>query len=138
VERKDAFEITFRWARSVPFDGAPSYVLPFPTGSGPLLRAAGGRLRNLVASGPATVTGIVESLHDDADGADRWRIKVRGELRTDRSERARRTVWVRLADQALYDRAIAAHREHRAITVSGELSSPAGRVELLPDRLADL
>jgi hypothetical protein len=138
AERKDAFEITFRWARSIPFDGGPSHVLPFPAGSGPLLQAAGGRLRALVASGPATVTGIVESLHDDAAGADRWRIKVRGELRTDRIERARRAVWVRLADQTSYDRAIVAHRERREITVSGELSSPAGRVELVPDRLAEL
>ncbi|MEU4220882.1 hypothetical protein [Actinoplanes sp. NPDC026623] len=138
AERKDAFEITFRWARSIPFDGAPSHVLPFPAGSGPLLQAAGGRLRNLVASGSAAVTGIIESLHDDTARADRWRIKVRGELRTDRIQRARRAVWVRLADQASYDRAIAAHREHREITVSGELSSPTGRVELVPDRLADL
>ncbi|MCO8277070.1 hypothetical protein M1L60_41485 [Actinoplanes sp. TRM 88003] len=138
TERRDAFEITFRWARAMPLDGASSHVLPFPAGSGPLLQAAGSRLRKLVASGAATVTGIVESLHDDVVGADRWRIKVRGWLRTDRVESARRAVWVRLADQASYDRAITAHREHREITVSGELTSPAGRVELVPGQLAGL
>lgn len=137
TERQDAFEIMFHWARAVPFDGAPTQVLAFPAGSGQVLHAAGSRLRNLVASGPATVTGIVESLHDDPVGADRWRIKVRGELRTDRIPRSRRAVWVRLADQASYERAIAAHREHREITASGELSSATGRVELVPDRLAD-
>lgn len=138
AERKDAFEITFRWARSLPFDGTPSHVLPFPAGTGSVLQAAGIRLRNLVASGPARVIGTIESLHDDAAGADRWRIKVRGDLTTDRIERTRRAVWVRLTDQASYDRAISAHREHHEITVSGELSSLAGRVELVPDRFTDL
>ncbi len=138
ADRKDAFEIMFRWARSAPLGETPSHVVPFPAGSGALLRAASGRLRNLVASGPATVTGVVESLHDDAAGGDRWRIKVRGELRTNLTYRGRRAVWVRLADQASYDRAITAHREHRRITVSGELTSAAGRVELIPGRHTDL
>jgi hypothetical protein len=138
AERRDAFEIMFRWARSVPLDGTPTHVIPFPAGSGPLLRTASGRLRNLVASGPATVAGLVESLHDDAAGADRWRIKVRGELRTDLTDRGRRAIWVRLADQSAYDRAISAHQEHRTVRLSGELTSRNRRVELIPGQHPDL
>jgi hypothetical protein len=132
--RNEPFEITFRWARSQPLD-VPSHVLAFPETSGPLLQAAARRLRGLDASGPATVTGVVEGLHDDAAGNDRWRIKVRGELRTGHIERSRRAaIWVRLTDQAAYDQAIKAHRERRVITVSGELSSATGRVEVVPAR----
>jgi len=131
--RNEPFEIAFRWARSQPFD-APSHVVAFPEASGELLQAAAGRLRRLNAAGPATVTGVIEGLYDDAAGGDRWRIKVRGTLRTEHNERSRRAVWVRLADQTAYDRAITAHRERRMITVAGQLSSSTGRVELVPGR----
>jgi hypothetical protein len=131
TSRNEPFEITFRWARSQPLE-AQSHVLAFPETSGSLLHAAAERLRGLNASGPATVTGVVEGLYDDAAGGDRWRIKVRGELRTEHVERSRRAVWVRLADQVTYDRAITAHRQRRVITVSGKLSSATGRVELVP------
>jgi hypothetical protein len=136
-DRNEPFEIIFRWARSQPLD-APSQFVAFPAGSGLLLRAAAGRLRSLNASGSATVSGVVEGLHDDAAGNDRWRIKVRGELRTEHAERARRAVWVRLADQAAYDRAITVHRERKVITVTGELSSTTGRVELVPRQGFDI
>lgn len=127
------FEITFHWARAQPLE-VRAHAFAFPEVAGPLLQEASGRLRVLNASGPATVTGVVEGLYDDAAGDDRWRIKVRGELRTEQVERARRAVWVRLVDQAAYDRAITAHRERSVITVSGELSSTTGRVELVPGR----
>lgn len=133
IERDEPFEITFRWARSQPLD-APSHVVAFPETAGSLLLAAAGRLRNLNASGAAMVSGVVEGLYDDVAGNDRWRIKVRGSLRTEHVERARRAVWVRLADQDTYDRAITAHRERRVVTVIGELSSATGRVELVPTR----
>jgi hypothetical protein len=132
-ERNAPFEIMFRWARSQPLD-EPVQVVAFPDTAGPLLRDAAGRLRSLNASGTATVSGVIEGLHDDAAGNDRWRIRVRGELRTERTERTRRAVWVRLADQTAYDRAMAAHREQRTIVVTGELSSATGRVELVPSR----
>jgi hypothetical protein len=136
--RSEPFEITFRWARAQPLD-TPSHVLAFPPTAESLLQAAATRLRGLNASGPATVTGIVAGLHDDPAGGDRWRIKVRGDLRTERVEQSRRAaVWVRLADQATYDRAITAHRERRRITVSGELSSSTGRVELVPGRTPEI
>lgn len=133
ADRNEPFEVSFRWARSHPLD-TPSHVISFPQTSGSLLRAAAERLRGLNASGPATVTGVVEGLYDDAAGDDRWRIKVRGDLYTERTERSRRAVWVRLGDQAAYDRAIDAHRLQRVITVAGELSSATGRVELVPGR----
>ncbi|WP_155060492.1 hypothetical protein [Streptomyces blattellae] len=123
-DRSEPFEITFRWARAQPLD-APSHVVAFPGSSGSLLCAAATRLRGLNATGDATLRGVVEGLHDDAAGNDRWRIKVRGELRTEHAELVRRAVWVRLPDQASYD---------RAITVTGELSSATGRVELVPRR----
>jgi hypothetical protein len=132
-DRSEPFEIGFRWARSQPRD-VPSRVVAFPETSGSLLHAASLRLRDLNATGAATVSGVVEGLHDDSSGNDRWRIKVRGELRTEHAELVRRAVWVRLPDQASYDRAITAHRERQAITVMGELSSMTGRVELVPRR----
>jgi hypothetical protein len=133
LDRNGPFDITFRWARSQPLD-APLHVVAFPETSGSLLLAAAERLRGLNASGVATVSGVVEGLYDDAAGNDRWRIKVRGELRTEQAEHARRAVWVRLPDQASYDRAIAVHRERRVITLTGELSSRTGRVELVSRR----
>jgi hypothetical protein len=133
----EPFEITFRWARSQPVDVSPDPVV-FPASAGPLLQAAAVRLRGLNASGGATVTGVVEGLYDDVAGGDRWRIKVRGELRSEQVERARRAVWVRLGDQATYDRAMALHRQRTVITVTGELTSATGRVELLPGRGLEL
>jgi hypothetical protein len=135
--RNEPFEIAFRWARSQPLD-VRSHLVTFPEISGSLLQAAAGRLRGLNASGSATVTGVVEGLYDDAAGDDRWRIKVRGELRTEHIERSRRAVWVRLADQDTYDQAITTHRQRRVITVTGELSSTTGRVELVPGRNLEL
>jgi hypothetical protein len=136
-KQSEPFEIGFRWARSQPLD-VPSHVLAFPETSGSLLHAASVRLRGLNATGAATVSGVVEGLHDDSSGNDRWRIKVRGELRTEHAELVRRAVWVRLPDQASYDRAITAHRERQVITVMGELSSVTGRVELVPGRGFDI
>ncbi|MFJ9089892.1 hypothetical protein ACIRL3_46505 [Streptomyces sp. NPDC102384] len=135
-DRSEPFEIGFRWARSQPLD-VPSHVVAFPETSGSLLRAASLRLRGLNATGAATVSGVVEGLHDDSSGIDRWRIKVRGELRTEHAELVGKVVWVRLPDQASYDRAITVHRERQVITVVGELSSTTGRVELVPGRRFD-
>ncbi|WP_314415911.1 hypothetical protein [Streptomyces sp. DSM 40484] len=136
-DRREPFEIGFRWARSQPLD-VPSRVVAFPETSGSLLHAASLRLRGLNATGAATVSGLVEGLHDDSSGNDRWRIKVRGELSTEHAELVGRAVWVRLPDQVSYDRAITAHRERQVITVMGELSSKTGRVELVPGRGFDV
>lgn len=137
TSRSEPFEIAFRWSRLQPLD-APSHVLVFPENSGSLLQAAAGRLRSLNASGPATVTGLIKGLHDDEAANDRWRIKVRGQLRTKQAEQSRRAVWIRLPDQATYDRAMIAHRQDRLITAEGELSSTTGRVELVPRRRLEI
>jgi hypothetical protein len=136
AQRGEAFEIFFRWGRALPLEpgiaGRPA--IAFPPGSGALLRTAAQRIRGLAASGPARVTGIVEGLHNDAVGDDRWRIRVRGELRTEQTEPSQRVVWVRLGDQASYDAAILAHQRKSLIIVAGVLSSATGRIELIPNR----
>ena len=135
-QRQEPFEISFRWARGLE-SAVPAQAIAFPAGAGALIRAASQRLRQLNASGTATVLGRVESLHDDAPGSDRWRAKIRGELRTDLGVNSRRTIWVRLARQAAYDLAIQAHRDGLNVRVAGQLSSVNGRIELLaqPDGL---
>jgi hypothetical protein len=136
--RNEPFEITFRWARAQPLDTS-KHVLVFPAASETALQAAAARLRKINASGSATVTGTVSGLEDDVATGDRWRIKIRGHLHTERTEQPLpTTVWVRLADQTTYDKAFTAHRDGRYITVTGELSSTTGRVELVPESSPDI
>jgi hypothetical protein len=136
LQRREPFEISFRWARGL-VSTVPAQAIAFPAGAGALIRAASRHLRQLNASGTAIVVGRVESLHDDAPGGDRWRVKVRGELRTELGVNSRRTVWVRLAGQAAYDLAIRAHRDGLNVRVTGALASMNGPIELLeqPDGL---
>jgi hypothetical protein len=70
-------------------------------------------------------------LHDRPESDDRWRIRIRGELRMRGGTGIGRTVWVRLNGQAPYDRAIAAHRARQRVRARGDLSSLKGRVELI-------
>jgi hypothetical protein len=139
ARRGEPFEISFRWARSLPVELgiADLPAIAFPQGSGTLLKTAAHRLRGLAASGSARVTGVIEGLHNGSVGDDRWRIKVRGELHTDHAQPSRRVVWVRLADQEAYDAAIVAHQRRSMIAVAGELSSATGRIELIPQRPID-
>lgn len=134
--RHDPFELGFGWAQPAPTE-LPARVLGFPAEGGVLVRQASRRLRRADLAGPATVTGLVESLHDDEDGEQRWRIRVRGELRTDRSVSGGRGVWVRLAGPDPYRRAIAAHRDRRPVRVTGfrgdtdhDLAVPPGGLEV--------
>jgi len=134
TQRRQPFEISFRWARGLRSELPPATVR-LPEGAGVVLRAAAARLRQLHVSGEATVTGTVEDLHDDPPGGgDRWRIKVRGELRSEGGVARRRAIWVRLPDQDAYDAAIAAHGEHRPVRAAGVLTSTNGRVELVARR----
>jgi len=128
-DRAQPFEIGFRWAYGVPAP-LPSTTVRIESGRGAVLAAAAHHLRRLHSSGEATITGLVESLHDDANRADRWRIKVRGEVAVSRGVSARRTLWVRLDGHAAYDLAIAAHREQQPVQAQGRLSVVAGRLEL--------
>jgi hypothetical protein len=131
-QRRQPFEIGFRWARGLRSELPPATVT-LPAGSGVLLRAAAVRLRALNVSEDATVSGTVETLSEPL-GAGTWRIKVRGELRTRTSVANRRTVWVRLPDWDAYDLAIAAHSRQRLVRAVGVMTSTTGRVELVARR----
>ncbi|MBQ1021532.1 hypothetical protein KBX71_27150 [Micromonospora sp. D93] len=131
------FEINFRWGRAVPTDSSTSSHL-FPAGAGVLLREAADQLRTLDASGAATITGRIETLHHGTTRDEYWRISVRGGFRAGAGPVRRRKAWVRLPDQAAYDQAIAAHHRQLTVRVSGELSSSTGRVELVPERSFDV
>jgi hypothetical protein len=73
----------------------------------------------------------VESLHDQAQGADRWRIKVRGELTGPAGTIPARTVWARLPGEQPYELAIAAHLARRPVRARGTLTRQRGRLELV-------
>jgi hypothetical protein len=127
--RAQAFEVTFRWGRGLRSDLAADTVR-FTEGDGRVIGAAARHLRQVRISGAAEVTGYVESLHDQPETADRWRIKVRGDLATGGGTRFSRSVWIRLDRQDSYDRAIAAHRDRLLVRARGEFSAVRGRVEL--------
>jgi hypothetical protein len=137
TDHEAPFEIDFRWGRAVPTESGKSRHR-FPAGAGVLLREAADQLRTLDASGAATITGRIETLHHGATRDERWRISVRGDFHTATKPVRRRKIWVRLPDQAAYDRAIAAHHRQLIVRVSGGLSSSTGRVELVPDRGFDV
>jgi hypothetical protein len=131
-QRRQPFEIGFRWARGLRSELPPATVT-LPAGSGVLLRTAAVRLRALNVSDDASVSGTVETLSEPV-GAGTWRIKVRGELRTGMSVANRRAVWVRLPDRDAYDLAITAHSRQRLVRAVGVLTSTTGRVELVARR----
>lgn len=124
-----AFEVTFRWGRGLRSD-LPADTVRFANGTGRIIHAAAGHLRQVRISGAAEVTGFVESLHDQPETADRWRIKVRGDLTTRSGTGFNRTVQIRLDGQASYERALVAHRDRLLVRARGELSAARGRVEL--------
>ncbi|WP_069166936.1 hypothetical protein [Nocardia altamirensis] len=114
-----AFELGFRWSHLAPLDDT---TVQFPGEAGALILA---RSRNAdpAPSGTGVVEGLVTSLSDDESG-DRWRIKVRGILTVNdsESERRRQLVAVRLANDADYASALAAHRDGRIVRASGALT----------------
>jgi hypothetical protein len=128
--QEQPFDVTFRWGRALPVEEG-ARRLTFPAGAGGVLRQAADRLRQLHAAGPASVTGVIETMHNGEGPEARWRICVRGELET-QAGNSRRKVWVRLADDAAYQRAGRLHHARRPIHVAGELSSEIGRIELVP------
>jgi len=128
---EQGFDVTFRWSHRLRAELLADTV-HFNDGAGKIIRAAARRLRKVRVSGTAEVTGFVESLHDQPQTGDRWRVKVRGDLTTRGGTASGRTIWVRLEGQASYDRAIAAHQARDLVWVRGELSAH-GRVELITD-----
>jgi hypothetical protein len=132
---RDPFELEFRWAHGR-HTALPTRTLAFPPGAGERIQEVAQRLRGLDRSGPASVVGRVESLHDSPDGA-RWRVRIRGELHTDRAISGPRGVWVRLPGQRLYELAIEAHQTGRPVRVTGFREGTAARQDLAvpPDGL---
>ncbi len=130
-QHEQAFDISFRWSPGLRA-GLPADTVHFSDGAGQIIRSAAQRLRQIRVSGPAEVAGFVESLHDQPETADRWRVKVRGDLTMRGGTAFGRTIWVRLDGQASYDRAIAAHQAQHLVRVRGDLSVH-GRVELVTD-----
>jgi hypothetical protein len=142
----DSFELGFRWARGIA-SPLPDQVLGFPPGSGSLIgelsdQLRGSRLARLPAAaaelpdlaGPVTITGLVDTLNDNQAGSDRWRVKVRGALRFGDGPRTRRVLWVRLPGQDSYDVALAAHRDHQQVQVTGLWTDTApNRVRIIAD-----
>ncbi len=128
---REPFELGFRWAHGLPAD-VSSRLVPFLPDSGLLTRAAAARLRRLRVTGRAVALGVVDGQHDEAGGADRWRIRVRGELQAGSEwlTGARRLTWARLPDQETYDRALEAYRVGQRVRIDGQLTSQDGRVEL--------
>jgi hypothetical protein len=129
--RQQPFEIGFRWARALPSD-LPARSIRFGHGDGAVLHDAARQLEQLLAGGQAQITGLIESLHDEPQGDDRWRIRIRGQLTTEAGLDPARPVWVRL-DAAAYDRALDAHRRRRSVRARGRLRLVQRRVELHPD-----
>lgn len=130
-QHEQAFDVSFRWSPGLR-SGLPADTVHFSHGAGQIVRTAAQRLRQVRVSGPAEVAGFVESLHDQPETADRWRVKVRGDLTMRGGTAFGRTIWVRLDGQASYDRAIAAHQAQHLVRVRGDLSVH-GRVELVTD-----
>jgi hypothetical protein len=123
------FEVSFRWGRGAgPQLNADT--VHFAEGAGRVISAAARHLRQVRISGPAEVGGYVESLHDRPETADRWRIKVRGDLTTPSGTTYSRSVWIRLDGQDSYDRAIVAHRDQLLVRARGEMDATSRRVEL--------
>ncbi|WP_328331836.1 hypothetical protein OHA70_12460 [Kribbella sp. NBC_00382] len=125
----ESFELGFRWARGIA-SPQPDQVLGFPPGSGSLIgelsdQLRGSGLARVAApglpdlSGPVTITGRLETLNDNETGSDRWRVKVRGTLRSAGRPGTRRVLWVRLPGQDSYDVALAAHRNHQRVEITG-------------------
>jgi hypothetical protein len=127
--RAQPFEVSFRWGRAAGPELNADTVY-FAEGSGRVISAAARHLRQVRISGSAEVRGYVESLHDRPETADRWRIKVRGDLTTPSGTTYSRSVWIRLDGQDSYDRAIVAHRDQLLVRARGEMDATSRRVEL--------
>lgn len=129
--QEEPFDIAFRWGRGLA-SGLRAETIGFAEGAGRVVRAAAAHLRETDVSGDGVVTGVVESLYDRLDD-DRWRIRIRGELRSPDGSQIGRAVWVRLDGPASYERAIVAHRSRERVRATGTLSNLNGRIELVVD-----
>jgi hypothetical protein len=122
------FEIGFRWARDVPTDAVAGMIV-FEPGSGKVLRTARHRLLRLQQR-RASVTGLVRTLSHG--GGTRFRAQVQGPVIVGETA-ARRSVWVRLPDEATYERAVSAHLNGFAVHAHGTLRDMNGTQELVAE-----
>ncbi|MFE0147339.1 hypothetical protein ACFWY5_09350 [Nonomuraea sp. NPDC059007] len=120
------FEVGFRWARAVPSE-VPARTVVFEAETGTLLRRVAHRLRRLRRD-TASVTGLIGTLFDNG-GQDRFRVHVHGEVTIQHGD-PRRSIWVRLPDEAAYDVAVEAHRNRTPVRAHGTLMEVNGRLEL--------
>lgn len=116
------FEIGFRWARALPTD-LPPRTVTFEAGMGPLLRRAAHRLRRRQHKN-TTVIGQIVALADSG-----FRVQVRG-THSAGDSRSEGVIWVRLSDQAAYDRAVEAHLRKASVRARGDLVEVQRRREL--------
>jgi hypothetical protein len=123
------FEVGFSWARGLPSD-RPAARLRFSETLTRIVAQGGKDLRELDASGRATIVGRIERLVFDPPP---HRVLVRGRLES-RGRTEEGSVWVRL-NQADYERA---SREHHRPGVlfrfSGHLLKTAARTDMILDQ----
>ncbi|RBQ20608.1 hypothetical protein DP939_05815 [Spongiactinospora rosea] len=121
------FDVSFGWARGL---AAPSSeTIRFSATMASVLGQAAKQLRELARVGHATITGMIEDLHDDGVGSPR--IKIRGELQTS-ADTVTRAVWV-VVDNVTYGQAGDLHYRRLPVQVSGDLVMTGTRLELRPD-----
>jgi hypothetical protein len=143
-----AFEIGFGWSHRLPSD-VPAATYRFDEDSGSRFRATAEKLRHaessaafrqsgvsLLDTGLArqviTATGLIETLHRDQPDGDQWTIDVRAD--SPLTGTSRRVLHVQLPDRAVYEAALAAHRQERRVRVAGDVTIHPRRTEL---RVAD-
>jgi hypothetical protein len=129
--RYRAFEIGFGWARGMPAD-QPAEPLSFSENMVGILAGAGEELTRVARSRWARIVGRVETLHE---GAEEQRIRIIGELRTEKEEElGRRSVWVTVSP-AQYESAWEAQRNGWSMIVDGHLGTKRGRLQMEPRRV---
>ncbi|MEU8202930.1 hypothetical protein [Streptosporangium sp. NPDC049046] len=123
------FSVSVSWARGL---NAPAReTIGFSATMAGVLSQTAKQLRDLSRIGQATVTGVIEALHDD--GVEAPRIKIRGELQTSSSGSLARAIWV-VVNRAQYERAGVLHYQRATVRVSGRLTTNGKRLEMRPDR----
>ena len=127
-----SFEVGFGWARGMPAE-EPSEAVPFSENMIGILALAGDELTNLARSGPARLTGQVETLN--LGSGEQPRIKIVGELRTEKGTvLGRRSMWVTVSP-AQYEAAWKAQQSGRDMVVDGRLDTRRGRLQMEPSRI---
>ncbi|MQY20163.1 hypothetical protein [Nocardia macrotermitis] len=128
-DREAPFDLGFRWSPLQPLDDV---AVHFPPGAGTRIATIGRREEPAPDTTSGGVEGLVTGLSHDADGANGWRIEVRGIVRADGDPigEARQSVTVLLRTADEYATALAAHRDGRVVRAVGELVRNRRRPEI--------